>query len=116
MAEPTQPTPVRRYPRYRTSTIIIVYHGSDSRECNILQISRGGCLVVPTLPFQQSSEVRLSFRLSDDLPAINCKGEIVYGIRDKGTGIAFTEISVYNQDLITSHFESQVAGDTAKQS
>ncbi len=47
----------------------------------------------------------MSFRLADDLPEIHCQGEILYSISDKGTGIAFTEISVHNQALITQYFE-----------
>jgi len=43
------------------------------------------------------------------LPSINCKGEIVYSISDRGTGVAFTEISLYNQDRITQFFEKQLA-------
>jgi hypothetical protein len=75
----------------------------------IAQISRGGCLVFPPLPPHQNPELRLSFRLAEDYPYINCKGEVAYSIKDKGTGVAFTEISQYNQDLITEHFEKQLA-------
>jgi hypothetical protein len=45
--------------------------------------------------------------LGEDSPSINCKGEIAYSISDRGTGIAFTEISIYQQDLITQYFEEQ---------
>ena len=52
------------------------------------------------------------------MPSVNCKGEIVYSVRDRGTGVAFTEISIYNQDRITEFFEKrqapgQVAGQPA---
>lgn len=54
----------------------------------------------------------MSFQLSDGTPPINCKGEIVYNIQNLGTGIAFTEISVYNQNRITEFFskETEAAG------
>jgi len=38
-------------------------------------------------------------------------GEVVYSFEDKGTGVAFTEISIHNQDLITAHFTGQLAGE-----
>jgi len=41
------------------------------------------------------------------LAPINCKGEVVYSINDRGTGVAFTEISLYNQERITEFFEKQ---------
>jgi hypothetical protein len=75
----------------------------------ISQVSRGGCLIFPPLPPLQATDLKMSFRLGEDLPYINCKGEIAYNIQDKGTGIAFTEISLYNQDLITNYFERQLA-------
>jgi hypothetical protein len=32
---------------------------------------------------------------------------MVYSMSDRGTGVAFTEISLYNQELITSYYESK---------
>jgi hypothetical protein len=103
--------PKRRFPRYHTSLDVIVYQAQKTIQARICQISRGGCLAFPPLPPLQAGDVKISFRLRDDLPYINCKGEIAYNIQDKGTGIAFTEISLYNQDLITSHFERQLAAE-----
>ena len=76
-------------------------------QASITQISRGGCLIYPPLPSRTSTEIRLSFRLAKDLPYINCKGEIIYSINDRGTGVAFREISIFNQDLITDYFEKR---------
>jgi len=68
-------------------------------------------LIFPPLPPLPSGQLRISFRLGGDAPYVNCKGEVVYSLEDKGTGVAFTEISIYNQDLIAKHFEKQLAGE-----
>jgi PilZ domain-containing protein len=104
MAE-MQYSPTRKHVRYRAGLDVLISDGSQAVQSRIIQVSRGGCLVFPTT--QPSTEVRLSFRLTEDAPPINCKGEVAYTISDRGTGIAFTEISLYNQDLITQHFEKQ---------
>ncbi len=106
MAE-VQHSPIRKHPRYRAGLDVLISDGSQALQSRIIQVSRGGCLVFPTIPPQPSAEVRLSFHLTEDAPPINCKGEVAYTISDRGTGIAFTEISLYNQDLITQHFEKQ---------
>lgn len=98
-------TPRRRFPRYHTSLEVIIYDGKQATRSRITGISRSGCLVFPPLAAQENPEVRLSFRLADDMPEIHCRGEILYSINDKGTGIGFTEISIYNQALITQYFE-----------
>ena len=101
------PAQRRRYPRYSTETDLTVYAGGKSLRARITQVSRGGCLIYPPLALEQGNDLRLSFQLSDGLSPINCKGEIVYNIQSLGTGIAFTEISIYNQDRITEFFRSQ---------
>lgn len=98
----------RRYPRYPTSLEATVYSASAALSAHIAQISRGGCLIFPPLPQQSSPGIKLTFRLAADIPYINCKAEIVYTVMDRGSGIAFTEISEYNRDLITDFFENQV--------
>lgn len=110
----TQTAPARRFPRYRAALDVVIYQGSATRPARITQISRGGCLVFPPFPSQEKPDVKLSFRLSEELPPINCKGEAVHTIRDQGTGVAFTEIALHNQELITSFFESQLAGEKPK--
>ncbi|HET7842311.1 MAG TPA: PilZ domain-containing protein, partial [Terriglobia bacterium] len=90
----------RRFPRYPASIEATVYTATGALEAHIAQISRGGCLIFPPLPTQTSPGIKLTFRLSDDTPYINCKAEIVYSIVDRGSGIAFTEISEFNRDLI----------------
>ena len=95
----------RRFPRYHANLEVIIYRGARAISGHITTISRGGCLVNPPLPPDQEPEIRLSFHLSEDAPSINCKGEIAYTINDRGSGVAFTEISRYNQDLITEYFE-----------
>jgi len=101
----------RRYPRYRTGVDVIIYLAQTPIQARITQISRGGCLIFPPLPPMQDQQLRISFRLAEDLPYINCKGEVVYSFSDKGSGVAFTEISLYNQDLITSYFEQRLAAE-----
>lgn len=99
----------RRYPRYHTDLDIIIYQAQNTIHGHIRQISRGGCLLLPALPTLPIGPLRISFRLTADAPYINCKGEVVYSFVDRGTGVAFTEISIYNQDQITTQFEKQVA-------
>jgi hypothetical protein len=82
-------------------------------QASIVNMSRGGCLVFPAFAAESSPEIKLSFHLDDGEPPINCKGEVVYSIQDRGTGVAFTEISVYNQDRITSYFERLAAAGHA---
>ncbi len=103
----------RRFPRYHTDLEVTVYVGAKAIPARISQVSRGGCLIFPPLPVQQASEIKLSFRFSDDEGPVNCKGEIVYSINDRGTGIAFTEISLHNQDRITEFFDKQPAAEQA---
>lgn len=99
----------RRFPRYHVDFPVAVYMDTGEIRSRIVQVSRGGCLVFPTLPTPESPSLKISFRLSQDLPFVNCRGELVYSIKDKGTGVAFTEISSYNQDLITNYCEKQAS-------
>lgn len=101
----------RRFPRYHCALDLIVYLSTKAIQARISQISRGGCLIFPPLSAQPTPGLKLSFRLGGDLPYINCKGEIVYNVSDKGTGVAFSEISIYNQDLITDYFEKRLAAE-----
>jgi hypothetical protein len=103
----------RRYPRYFTDLEVTVYVGTKAVPARITQVSRGGCLIFPPLPAQQSAEVKISFRLTGNSDPVNCKGEIVYSINDRGTGVAFTEISLYNQDRISDFFAKQPAAEQA---
>ncbi len=95
----------RRYPRYQTNLEATVYTAKGALHAHIAQISRGGCLIFPPLPPQPSPGIKLTFRLSEETPYINCKAEIVYTIMDRGSGIAFTEISEFNRELIRDFFE-----------
>ena len=98
----------RRFRRYPADLETIVYQGGGTAQGRIMQISRGGCLLkMPPPAGAQGTVMRLSFRLCVGLPNINCKGEAVYYVADRGAGVAFIEISAYYQDLITSHFEKQ---------
>jgi hypothetical protein len=105
------PMQKRRFPRYQADLEVTIYLDSKSIQSRIPQVSRGGCLVFPPVPPHQSPAIKLSLQLADGLAPINCKGEIVYSISDRGTGVAFTEISLYNQDRITDFFEKQQAAE-----
>ncbi len=98
-------TEKRRFPRYSCDLRVTVYMDSGVVQTRIPQVSRGGCLIFPLLPRYKSPEVKISFGLLEGDTPINCKGEIVYSIKDRGTGVAFTEISIHNQDRITEFFE-----------
>ena len=99
----------RRFPRYRADVPATLYLATGVVEGRVVNVSRGGCLFFPALPSEDSPAVKLSLQLDDGLPCLNCKGEIVYSIRDRGTGIAFREISEYNLDRITAFFEKKLA-------
>jgi hypothetical protein len=103
----------RRFPRYPSNLAVTVYMDMKVVQSRIPQISRGGCLIFPPLPPHQSPAIKLSFGLEDGLPPVNCKGEIVYTVNDRGSGVAFTEISLYNQDRITVFFGKPPAGEKA---
>jgi len=103
MEEP--PVQRRRHPRYLADLEVIIYRQGEALRAHIAQISRAGCLIFPSLSDPAASQLKISFRLAEDFPYINCKGEVAYSINDKGTGVVFTEISQYNQDLITDYFE-----------
>lgn len=95
----------RRFPRYSCNLRVTVYMDTGVFQTCIQQVSRGGCLILPLLPGYKTPEVKVSFMLNEGEPSINCKGEIVYSIKDRGTGVAFTEISIHNQERITEFFE-----------
>jgi PilZ domain len=101
----------RRFPRYPIKMEVTVYLTSGALQSTITQLSLGGCLILPALPPQSSPSLKMSFRLSPDLPHINCKGEIVYSIVDRGTGVAFREISAYNLEMIAEHLEKLTAAE-----
>jgi hypothetical protein len=105
------PAQRRRFPRYQCNLEVTIYLDSKCIQARIPQVSRGGCLIFPPVPPHHSPAIKLSFQLADGLPSINCKGEIVYSISDRGTGVAFTEISLYNQDRISDFFEKGQAAE-----
>ena len=109
MEEP--PVQRRRHPRYLADLEVIIYRQEDAIRAHIAQISRGGCLIFPPLPDPAASQLKISFRLAEDFPYINCKGEVAYSINDKVTGVVFTEISQYNQELITHYFERRLTAE-----
>ena len=102
----------RRHPRYLCDVAVTVYVDSTIIQARIPQISRGGCLIFPPLPAHKSPEIKLSMAFEDGLPPANCKGEIVYTIAARGSGVAFTEISIYNQDRITALFGKEPSAQT----
>lgn len=106
----------RRYPRYPASLDATVYLESGAIQAHIAQISRGGCLIFPPLPKQPSPGIKMSFQLAKDLPSINCRAEIVYSVVDRGTGISFSEISQFNQEMIAEFFEKQPAAEPSPRS
>lgn len=103
----------RRYPRYRTDVPAMVYQGAKSFTARVVQISRGGCLIYPPVDSRQGNEIKLSLQLGAELPSINCRAEIVYSINDRGSGVAFSEISLYNQDRISEYCEKNLVAEPA---
>jgi hypothetical protein len=102
------PIDKRRFPRFNVNLDATVYFDSATVQARITNLSQGGCLIYPPLGSRPSTELRLSFLLPDG-SRIACKGEIVYEIFDRGTGVVFTEISQYHQERIAEFFEGQPA-------
>ena len=90
----------RRYVRYNTDLEVAIQQEGGTFGGRITQISRGGCLIYPALPAELAPHVKVSFRLSDQLPPINCYGEIVYNILDKGTGVALIALISGQIDML----------------
>ena len=99
----------RRYARYDANLEVTVHQDDRAFGGRIIQISRGGCLIYPAFAMELKPQVEVSFHLSGDFPSINCDGEIIYNIAEKGTGVALTGISESQQDLITQYFEARLA-------
>src|SRR6266700_813499 len=99
----------RRYARYDADLEVAVHQDDLVLGGRIIQISRGGCLIYPALPMELKPQVEVSFHLSGDFPSINCDGEIIYNIAEKGTGVTLTGISESQQDLITQYFDARLA-------
>jgi PilZ domain len=100
----------RRYPRYPINKMeVTLYLASGAEQSFIIQLSLGGCLIFPALPPQPNPSIKMSFRLAPDMPYINCKGEIVYSIMDRGSGVAFREISAYNLEMIGEFLQKVAA-------
>jgi hypothetical protein len=104
----SEPHAKRRFPRFNVNLQVTVYIDSTEVQSRITNLSRGGCLIYPPLGSTPNPEVRLSFLLPDG-SRIACKGRVVYEVFDRGTAIAFTEISQYHQERIAEFFESQPA-------
>jgi len=81
-------------------------------QVHVKNLSRGGCFVFPPLLGLQSPQVKISFQLEEGEPPINCRGEVLYTIADRGSGVVFTEISGHNLDRITASFERQEAAES----
>jgi hypothetical protein len=107
---PTEQHRRRKFPRYNVNIVLIVYLNSETIKSKITNLCRVGCLVYPPLPALPSSELKLSFLLPDGSSRINCKGKMIYSIVNRGTGIAFTEISLYHQERIAEFFKKQPKG------
>jgi hypothetical protein len=88
-----------------TSTMSPSFRCSKSSSSRLLLLKNTFYLIYPPLGSTPSPEVRLSFLLPDG-SRIACKGEIIYEIFDRGTAIAFTEISQNQQERIAEFFES----------
>ncbi len=108
---PDPPPQRRRFPRYQADLPATLYLESGVMQVRVKNLSRGGFFVSPPLLGLQSPQVKVSFQLEEGEPPINCKGEVLYTIADRGSGIVFTEISGHNLDRITASFERQEAAE-----
>lgn len=76
----------------------------QTHQRNIINISEGGCLVSPPVLESAHAGGILSFHVGETHVPIRADGEIVYTNYDRGTGIAFTQISEPSRKFIDSFY------------
>ncbi len=100
----------RQYPRYKARTLVTVTMlDGKIHQRSILNISGGGCLVSPPVLESAHAGGSVSFQVGETHVPIRADAEIIYTNYDRGTGIAFTQISEPNRKFIDSFFSATEA-------
>ena len=95
----------RQFPRYKAKTLVtMTMMDGQTHQRNIINISGGGCLVSPPVLESAHAGGILTFQVGETHVPIRADGEIVYTNYDRGTGIAFTQISEPSRKFIDSFF------------
>lgn len=95
----------RQYPRYKARTLVTVTMlDGQILQRNIINISEGGCLVSPPVLESAHAGGTVSFQVGETRFPIRADAEIVYTNYERGTGLAFTQISEPSRKFIDSFF------------
>ena len=95
----------RQYPRYKARTLVTVTMlDGKTHQRSILNISGGGCLVSPPVLESAHAGGSVFFQVGETRVPIRADAEIIYTNYDRGTGIAFTQISEQNRKFIDPFF------------
>ena len=100
----------RRYRRYNTNIPASITTDKGKSQTNIIQISRGGCLVFPPKIQFSDPNVNLTFQLVERLPSFRTAGRIIYTIHNRGCGIVFSGFSEMERDGIEGFFSNPISG------
>ena len=101
---PAEPPGKRQHPRYKTNIPGTLTTDKGEFQIDIIQISRGGCLVFSSIVLFTDPKVDLTFQVDEGQPLFRTTGRIIYTIHNKGTGIAFSGLSKMEGDAIDRFF------------
>ena len=90
----------RQHPRYKTNIPATLTTDKGEFQINIIQISRAGCLVFPTILQFSDPTVNLTFHLDEESPPFRTVGRIIYTLHNRASGIAFSGLSGTEWDSI----------------
>ncbi len=97
----------RQHPRYKTNIPATLTTDKGDFQVNIINISRGGCLVFSSILLFTDPKVDLTFQLDEELPLFRTTGRIIYTIHNKGMGITFSGLSEMERDAIERFFSER---------
>ena len=97
----------RQHPRYKTNIPGTLTTDKGEFQIDIIQISRGGCLVFSSIVLFTDPNVDITFQLDEGLPFFRTSRRIIYTIHNKGTGITFSGLSEMERDAIDKFFSGR---------
>ncbi len=104
---PDKQTGARRYPRYKTNIPATLTTDQGEFQINIIQISRAGCLVFPSILQFNDPTVNLTFHLDEESHTFRTAGRIIYTIHNRASGIAFSGLSETEWGTIDRFFSAR---------
>ncbi len=97
----------RQYPRYKTNIPATLTTDKGEFQINIIQISRAGCLVFPSILQFSDPTVNLTFHLDEESHPFRTAGRIIYTLHNRASGIAFSGLSGTEWDSIDRFFSAR---------